>query len=279
MEVQIKKLELTNYRNIPHVVYEFDGNSKIVGENKVGKTNSLESIYYLLTDKLLDGSVDIAQIKPLSNTKEKVMVEGLFLVNGKEIKLKKVYYELWSKKLNSKTYRFFDYLFGLVIVNLITIILSIFIITFSHFRFIEWLMLMEETFFKIITKKPRFTAKHSFKTWLYTIGRNAAIDYLRHNSKQPDISTDDIEDYLKDGHDLEKMYIIEERRIAVHKVLRKLHPEYRQVLWLLYFEDFSNTDTAAIMKKNTRQMKNLVYRAKNALKSELEKEGFIYEEL
>ena len=34
-----------------------------------------------------------------------------------------------DKKLNSKAYRFFDYLFGLVIVNLITIILSIFIIT------------------------------------------------------------------------------------------------------------------------------------------------------
>lgn len=34
-----------------------------------------------------------------------------------------------DKKLNSKTYRFFDYLFGLVVVNLMTIILSIFIIT------------------------------------------------------------------------------------------------------------------------------------------------------
>ena len=43
--------------------------------------------------------------------------------------------------------------------------------------------LMEETFFKIITKKPRFNPKHSFKTWLYTIGRNVVIDYLRHNSK------------------------------------------------------------------------------------------------
>ncbi len=34
-----------------------------------------------------------------------------------------------EKKLNSKTYRFFDYLFGLVIVNLMTIILSLLIVT------------------------------------------------------------------------------------------------------------------------------------------------------
>ena len=139
--------------------------------------------------------------------------------------------------------------------------------------------LMEETFFKIITKRPRFAEKHSFKTWLYTIGRNVAIDYLRHNSKRADVSVDDIEGILKDEYDLEKIYIIEERKIAVHNALKKIHQEYRQVLWLLYFENFSNAETASIMKKNARQLKNLVYRAKNALKSQLDKEGFLYEEL
>lgn len=139
--------------------------------------------------------------------------------------------------------------------------------------------LMEETLFKIITKKPKFNGKYSFKTWLYTIGRNVAIDYLRHNSKQSDTSFDEIEDYIQDEYDLEKLYIIEERKITVHRALKKLHTEYRQVLWLLYFEGLSNAETAKVMKKNARQMKNLVYRAKSALKSELEKEGFIYEEL
>ena len=139
--------------------------------------------------------------------------------------------------------------------------------------------LMEETFFKIITKKPRFNAKYSFKTWLYTIGRNVAIDYLRHNVKQSDTSFDDLENYIQDEFDLEKLYIIEERKIALHRALKKLNAEYRQVLWLLYFDGMTNSDAAVVMKKNTRQMKNLVYRAKSALKSELDKEGFVYEEL
>ncbi len=139
--------------------------------------------------------------------------------------------------------------------------------------------LMEETFFKLITKKPRFSAKYSFKTWLYTVGRNVAIDYIRHNSKQSDVSMDDVENYLRDEYDLERMYIVEERKIAVHRALKKLRPEYRQVIWLIYFEGFSNADAAAVMKKSARQMKNLVYRAKSALKSELDKEGFVYEEL
>ena len=139
--------------------------------------------------------------------------------------------------------------------------------------------LMEETLFKIITKKPRFNAKYSFKTWLYTIGRNVAIDYHRHNAKQADTSFDDLENYIQDEYDLEKLYIIEERKITVHRALRKLNTEYRQVLWLLYFDGLSNAEAAIVMKKSSRQMKNLVYRAKSALKSELDKESFVYEEL
>ena len=139
--------------------------------------------------------------------------------------------------------------------------------------------LMEDTFYKIITKKPKFNAKYSFKTWLYTIGRNVAIDYLRHNSKILDTSFDDLESYIEDKYNLERLYIIEERKIIVHRALGTLNAEYRQILWLLYFDGLSNAEAAIVMKKNARQMKNLVYRAKSALKSELDKEGFIYEEL
>ncbi len=139
--------------------------------------------------------------------------------------------------------------------------------------------LMEETFFKIITKKPRFNPEHSFKTWLYTIGRNVAIDYLRHNSKISDVPLEDAENYLKEEYDLEKLYIIEEQKIQLHKAIKELNPEYRQVLWLIYFEGFSNAETSVVMRKNSRQIVNLVYRAKEALKSQLEKEGFVYEEL
>lgn len=97
MKVELKKLELTNYRNIPHAIYEFDGNSKIVGENRIGKTNTLEAIVWLLTDKLLNGSSDIQSIKPLEDTKLEVRVKGTFLVDGKEITIEKEYGEDWVK--------------------------------------------------------------------------------------------------------------------------------------------------------------------------------------
>lgn len=139
--------------------------------------------------------------------------------------------------------------------------------------------LTEDTFFRLITKKPKYLGKSTFKSWLYAIGRNAAVDFIRHNSKLLNVPIDDMENHLSEEQSLEQSYIKEERKIKVHKALSELAPDYRTILWLIYFEGFSNKEAAVILKKNERQIKNLLYRAKQSLKSELEKEDFIYEEL
>lgn len=139
--------------------------------------------------------------------------------------------------------------------------------------------LMEETFVKLVTRKPKFKGSCSFKTWLYTIGRNVAIDHLRRRSRISDLPVEDYGDLTDGEESLEQSYLRTERRIIVHRMLGRLKPDYRQVLYLLYFEDFSHAEAAAVMRKNRRQIENLVYRAKISLRSELEKEDFVYEEL
>ena len=139
--------------------------------------------------------------------------------------------------------------------------------------------LTEDTFFRLITKKPRFSGKSTFKSWLYAIGRNVAIDFIRHNSKILSVPVEDMETYLNNEQSLEQSYIKEERKIAVHKALSKLTTDYCTILWLIYFGGFTNNEAATVLKKNNRQIKNLLYRAKQSLKSTLEKEGFVYEEL
>lgn len=136
---------------------------------------------------------------------------------------------------------------------------------------------MQETFVKIAIKKPKFNGKYEFKTWLYTIARNCAYDYLRHRSKFADVSIDECF-YLTDETDIEKKYLVEEQRIELHKAMRRIKPDYSQVLYLMYFEDFKTEDISRIMHKSKSQIKDLIYRAKKSLKSELERAGFIYEE-
>lgn len=96
--VKLITLVLTNYRNIDYATFQFNGEwSKIVGENRIGKTNTLEAIYWLLTDKLLTGSSDVAAIKCLADTKKEVRVEATFEVDGKTVTLKKEYGENWTR--------------------------------------------------------------------------------------------------------------------------------------------------------------------------------------
>ena len=139
--------------------------------------------------------------------------------------------------------------------------------------------LAEDTFVFLGTKKPKDNGKASFRTWLYTIGRNKAIDYLRRNSKRSELSIDSVPETISDEECIESSYLREERKIAVHQAMSKLKAEYRQVLWLIYFEGFSNKEAAAIMGKNVHNIETLVYRARKSLKSQLEMEGFEYERL
>ena len=42
---------------------------------------------------------------------------------------------------------------------------------------------VQDTFIRLVTKKPAFRGYSTFKTWLYKIGRNMALYYLRKNKK------------------------------------------------------------------------------------------------
>ncbi len=138
--------------------------------------------------------------------------------------------------------------------------------------------LMEETFVELVMKRPKYSGKSSFKTWLFSIGRNIACDYLRKNKRHSDFSIDEMYE-LSDEENIENSYIREEQKIMLYKALANLNPDYSQVLHLTFLEGFSNSDASVIMHKSARQIENLIYRAKKALKTELEKEGFIYEGL
>ena len=58
-----------------------------------------------------------------------------------------------------------------------------------------------------------------------------------------------------------------------------MNKDYRDILHLLYFENMSYADAELILGKTHKQIENLAYRAKKALKSTLEREGFIFEDL
>lgn len=137
--------------------------------------------------------------------------------------------------------------------------------------------LAEDTFLELMLKRPKFSGKSSFKTWLFAIGRNITAKHLRKYAKLSVVPLES-QEYLAVEDDIEDNYIKSEQKRMVHQALHKLKLEYRQVLFLNYFEGFSIVEIALIMKKSSRQVETLLYNAKKALKSELERSGFDYEE-
>ena len=137
--------------------------------------------------------------------------------------------------------------------------------------------LAEDTFAELAIKCPKFSGKSSFKTWLYAIGRNITSKYLRRHSNH-DIVPLESQEFLADEENIEQNYIKTEQKQHVHQALHCLKAEYRQVLYLTFFEGFSNAEVAVIINKSKRQIETLVYNAKKALKAELERSGFEYEE-
>lgn len=126
-------------------------------------------------------------------------------------------------------------------------------------------------------KRPKFSGKSTFKTWLYAIGRNITMKNLR-RQKMLCVIPLESQEYLADEDNIENNYIIDEQKKIIHKALHSLKFEYRQILFLIYFEGFSNTEAALIMKKSNKQIRDLLCNAKKALKSELERRGVHYEE-
>ena len=138
--------------------------------------------------------------------------------------------------------------------------------------------LAEDVFIKIAAKKPHFKERSSFKTWLYAIGRNEAYGMLR-REKIAYVPLDEIPELATVYEAPELRYFGEEKYRALHRCLGRLKSEYHQVLWLYYFEELSAKEIAAIMKKSVPNIDTLLYRARLAVKHELEMEGFDNENL
>lgn len=138
--------------------------------------------------------------------------------------------------------------------------------------------IMEDTFVKIYVKKPSYSGKSSFKTWLFSIGKHTAADHIRKKSRLSFTPYDSVID-ISDEENLERTAVKGEEKIILHKAMQRLKPDYEQVLYLTYFEEFTNDEAAKVMNKTNRQIRNLLYNAKKALKAELEEKGFVYENL
>ncbi len=124
----------------------------------------------------------------------------------------------------------------------------------------------------LIVHRHRYNFKVSLKTYLFMIGRSRALDYIKHRKIIDFVELSETTE-LADERKLEEIVLVEERKLKLHAAIAKLPEDMRVAIHLVYFEELSYDETAKVMKKNRKQVDNLLYRAKKELRIILGEDG------
>lgn len=130
-----------------------------------------------------------------------------------------------------------------------------------------------DVFSDLVVHRHRYNFKVSLKTYLFMIGRSRALNYIKHRNVITMVELSEATLMPEDRESLEEMILSDERKRAVNAALAELPEDMRVAVHLIFFEELSYEEAAKVMKKNRKQVDNLLYRAKKELRAILGKEG------
>ena len=130
-----------------------------------------------------------------------------------------------------------------------------------------------DTLTDLLVHRNRYNFKVTLKTYLFMIGRSRALDYIKRRKAVEFVSLAAAELLPDTGMTLEETLLSDQRKQAVNAAIGQLPQDMQAVVHLIYFEDLSYEDAAKILKKNKKQVDNLLYRAKKELRILLGKDG------
>ena len=130
-----------------------------------------------------------------------------------------------------------------------------------------------DAFSDLVVHRHRYNFKVTLKTYLFMIGRSRALDYIKHRKVIDIVELSEAQNLPDDEKTLEEIVLADERKRAVNAAVAKLPEDMRVVIHLIYFEEMTYDEAAKVMKKNRKQVDNLLYRAKKELRIIFGKDG------
>ncbi len=130
----------------------------------------------------------------------------------------------------------------------------------------------QDVFAHLYVYKDQYNFSYSLKTYIFTLGKNKAIDYMRKQSRIIFNSYDNQLETQSEEKTLEDIIITKEEHRGLLAGFKSLSPDYQRALYLYVFEELSYKEIAKVMGKTLPQIKILIFRARKALKLELGEE-------
>ena len=128
----------------------------------------------------------------------------------------------------------------------------------------------QEVFVKVWRNVKKFNQSKSFKTWIFSIAKNTAVDFLRKRRVQV-FSETEIETVVDPAPLPQELLEKAETAKLLESALNKLGLEYRTVLYLYYNDHFNFREIAEILDEPLNTIKSRHRRALRMLRKLLEK--------
>ncbi|OIQ16262.1 MAG: RNA polymerase subunit sigma-70 [Flavobacterium sp. MedPE-SWcel] len=127
-----------------------------------------------------------------------------------------------------------------------------------------------QTFAKAFDKITTYNPEYAFNTWLIAIAKNAYIDMLRKKKSSlfVDINEDDNRqayNIADDSLSVEDELIQEQNLSRLLECIKKLKPQYQEVIQLRYFQEQSYQEIADQLDQPLNNIKIRLLRAKKLL--------------
>lgn len=135
-----------------------------------------------------------------------------------------------------------------------------------------------DAFADLIIHPKRYRFKSSLKTYLFSIGAHKAIDFIRKHKRNAVYDTDAMARMASEEAALTDALVKDESRRALLSAIDGLSEDYKNAVYLVYFEEMSYAEAGRVLGKSEKQISNLCYRAKGVLRKRLEEGGFGYAE-
>ncbi len=126
--------------------------------------------------------------------------------------------------------------------------------------------IFQDTWLTVIRRIHTLKKIDAFSTWLYRIARNKVYQQLRRKRKLSELNEN-----IAVPNDTENDVFSSEDAAKIHRCLKELLPEYREVLMLRFLEQMSYEQISQVINCRLGTVKSRIHYAKLALKKEMEK--------
>ncbi|WP_416148560.1 RNA polymerase sigma factor SigX [Salipaludibacillus sp. HK11] len=137
--------------------------------------------------------------------------------------------------------------------------------------------LVQEVYIKVLDSFNTFEGKSSEKTWLYSVAKHVAIDWIRKQTRKKrkaegkEFEWSEKEFEIRDKSPLPEEIVIQKDEVQqVYKMLEKCSEDQQQVVLLRYVQSLSISETADILGWTESKVKTTQHRALKALKKHLQ---------